>query len=288
VLLLLLYLFFFLLIRDRVCVAHHLIDICASLTLASTLLQFYHFASRIFGLITRSSTWLQLLLQPIIIEHASTPSSSRRPLGPECFYPWSTSTSCCSAERRPPQHSFITGGLFATASTWSCNCVVLSDRSFATFVVSIAIYASTPTSSALIIVSHAGLLHLLRASPPRLQACHCCRSRSMVQLPLHSYQCRRLGHWSRYIAFYFVQHYSSPASPYLSRLHFALLRQLRAAPAILPLLCSRAATISQAFSASLLRHWRMIHGGPLPRPRGIGNTSTRVRPELSRGLANPV
>uniref|UniRef100_A0A0E0NX78 Uncharacterized protein n=1 Tax=Oryza rufipogon TaxID=4529 RepID=A0A0E0NX78_ORYRU len=154
---------------DWVCVAHRLVDICASPTSASTLLRLHRSASRIFGLITRSNARLQRLLQPIAIEHASMPSSFgvplRRPPRAAVALPVvHTFTGCCSAERCPPQHFYITGGLLAAASTWSCSYVVLSNRSFAAFVVFIAVRASTTSSSAL------GLLPLLRASPPHLQA----------------------------------------------------------------------------------------------------------------------
>nr|XP_015638841.2 uncharacterized protein LOC4338142 [Oryza sativa Japonica Group] len=278
-------------ISERVCVARRLVDIGTSPTLASTLLRLHRSASRIFGLITRSSVRLQQLLQPIIIEHASTPSSFglplRRPLGLQCCRSWSISTSCWNAARRPPQRGLTTGELLAAASTWSCSCVVLSNRSFAAFIVFIAVRASTTSSSALVIVSRLGSSSSTSSIAAASPSCHCRRSRPVIQLPLHGYRRRHLGRWSRYIALYFIQHDSSPALPYLPRLHFALLRQSCAAPAILPLRRSRAATVLEAFSTSLLRHWRMIHGGPLPSPRGIGNTVARVRPELSPCLANP-
>uniref|UniRef100_A0A0E0R1D0 Uncharacterized protein n=1 Tax=Oryza rufipogon TaxID=4529 RepID=A0A0E0R1D0_ORYRU len=196
-------------ISDWVCVAHRLVDICASPTSASILLQLHRSASRIFGLITHSSAQLQRLVQPIIIEHASTPSSFGLPL------------------RRPPRAT-VPLPVVHTSTVW-----------------------------------------------PH----HRWTSRRCIDIELR---------WSHYFAFVFVQHDSSPVSPYLPRLYFALLRQLRAAPAILPLRRSRAATILEAFSASLLRHWRIISGGPLPSPHGIGNTVVRVCPESSPGLANLV
>jgi hypothetical protein len=66
--------------KKGVCVAHRLVNIHASLTSASTLLRHHRSTSRIFGLITRLSAQLQRLLQPIVIEYASTPSSFGLPL----------------------------------------------------------------------------------------------------------------------------------------------------------------------------------------------------------------
>jgi hypothetical protein len=101
----------------------------------------------------------------------------------------------------------------------------------------------------------------------------------VVQLPLHGYRRRHPGRWSHYfafvfVAFVFVQHDSSPVSSSTT---------LRSSPTTT---CCSGNSPSMPFSRRD-RHWRMIHGGPLPHPRGIGNTVARVRPELSPGLANP-
>uniref|UniRef100_A0A0D9XTS5 Uncharacterized protein n=1 Tax=Leersia perrieri TaxID=77586 RepID=A0A0D9XTS5_9ORYZ len=53
---------------------------------------------------------------------------------------------------------------------WSCRCVAPSVHNVAALVVftQLFVHASTPSSSALVVISHQVLLRLLRASPPRL------------------------------------------------------------------------------------------------------------------------
>uniref|UniRef100_A0A0E0LWV9 Uncharacterized protein n=1 Tax=Oryza punctata TaxID=4537 RepID=A0A0E0LWV9_ORYPU len=170
-----------------------------------------------------------------------------------------TSTCYCSAERRPPHIGFSAGGL-------SPLCVVPSDPSFATFVVLIAIRTLTPSSFALVIISHSGSSSSTLSIAAAYPSCHHHHSRPSSYLYMAT-DITVPSRWPRYFAFFFVQHASSPASPYLPRLHFALLRQLCSAPAILPLRRSRAATILEAFFASFLQHWRMIHGDLLPGPQ---------------------
>uniref|UniRef100_A0A0E0DKA8 Uncharacterized protein n=1 Tax=Oryza meridionalis TaxID=40149 RepID=A0A0E0DKA8_9ORYZ len=103
----------------------------------------------------------------------TTPSSFRLPLrralGPQYCCQWST----------PP---LVVGTLRGASSAWphhqwtSRHCIDMELQlccppgSFAALVVFIAVCASTPSPSALVIVSHLGLLHLLRVSPPHLQA----------------------------------------------------------------------------------------------------------------------
>jgi hypothetical protein len=93
-----------------------------------------------------------------------------RPLGPQCRRPWSTSTSCCNAERRSPQHGLTADEFTPLHRHKRCSCVVPSDHSLVPLVVFIDVRVSMPSTSALVIVSHSGLLRLLRASSPHLQA----------------------------------------------------------------------------------------------------------------------
>lgn len=176
---------------------------------ASILLRLHHFASCIFDLITRSSTWLQQLLQLIVIDPASTLSSFMlplcRPLRLQCHRPCSTSTGCCSA----PQHYFIIVRLPTAASTRSCSCLVLSDCSFTTYIVFLVACASTTLSSALVIISHLGSSSSTSSIAAASPSGHRRRYRPVVQLSLHGYLRHRPGCWFRNFTFFFVQHFSS-------------------------------------------------------------------------------
>uniref|UniRef100_A0A0D3HPI5 Uncharacterized protein n=1 Tax=Oryza barthii TaxID=65489 RepID=A0A0D3HPI5_9ORYZ len=80
----------------------------------------------------------------------------------------------------------------------SCSCVVFSDRSFAAFIIFLAVCELTTSSSALVMVSRSGSSSSISSTATASPSCHYRRSRPVVQLPLHGYQCRRSCRWSCY------------------------------------------------------------------------------------------
>jgi hypothetical protein len=139
---------FFFPIRDRDCVAHRLVDICASPTSASTSSS-CHAHRRTDHSFKRPATTTPCRRSSSTtrLRHQALGCCCVAPLGPQCRRPWSTSTGCWHAERHPPQHGLPTGGVLAAASTSSCICVAPSGHSVAHLVVFIAVRASTHWSS---------------------------------------------------------------------------------------------------------------------------------------------